>query len=151
MKINLTKKEYRLLIEMLYLSDWVMHSHQAELRYTEHEAIKNKILSLYKEMDAEEILEYSSDLGEVFEKDEFDAYLQEKFIAPFEEQVFWEALIDELGERDVIKALGIDAYRMLDGFERVRKVENYKELYANEFQQHGLENVKIDYKDRVKN
>lgn len=27
MKINFTKKEYRLLLDTLYVSDWVMHSY----------------------------------------------------------------------------------------------------------------------------
>ena len=30
MKINITKKEYQTLLDMLYLSDWVLHAHSEE-------------------------------------------------------------------------------------------------------------------------
>ena len=54
MKINITKKEYRLLLEMLYLADWMMNSQSVERRYKEHEELKKKIFPLYKEMGSEE-------------------------------------------------------------------------------------------------
>ena len=54
MKINITKKEYRLLLEMLYLADWTMNSQSVERRYKEHEELKKKIFPLYKEMGSEE-------------------------------------------------------------------------------------------------
>ena len=38
MKIHFTKKEYRLLLDMLYIADWVMNSHQLinERSHKEH-------------------------------------------------------------------------------------------------------------------
>ena len=40
MKINFTKKEYHLLIDMLYLSDWVMHSHSTSDEDSDYKTAK---------------------------------------------------------------------------------------------------------------
>ena len=153
MKINFTKKEYRLLLEALYLSDWVMHSHaiKQEDRHLEHETFKKKILSHFKEMEADDVIEHSKESDDYYEVSAFDDYIHGKFINAYEENVFWDQLIDRLAERDVIKNIGIETYKSIDGMERIIKVDKVKEYYANEFEQHGLEHVKIDYCDLTKN
>ncbi|AJQ28281.1 hypothetical protein JBW_02938 [Pelosinus fermentans JBW45] len=40
MKINITKKEYQLFLDMVYLSDWVLHAHSEE-RTEKEKPIKN--------------------------------------------------------------------------------------------------------------
>ncbi|HLB42367.1 MAG TPA: hypothetical protein VJN02_05890 [Gammaproteobacteria bacterium] len=150
MKINITKKEYRLLLEMLYLADWMMNSQSVERRYKEHEELKKKIFSLYKEMGSEDIIEYSKKLDGYYEVPEYDEYMQEKFITPYDEETFWDELIDRLAVRDIIADLGVEKYRAMEGIERITKVEEVRERYANEFETHGLEHVKIDDKGFVK-
>jgi len=51
MKIHFTKNEYRLLIEMLSMSEWVMHSHEIEYddACNKHDQLIQKILSYHKD------------------------------------------------------------------------------------------------------
>lgn len=151
MKINITKKEYRLLVEMLYLADWMMHSHSIERPYQEHEMLKNKLLSFYKEMDAEDIIEQSKQSDDYYEVNEFDEYIHEKFIDPYDTETFWDELIDRLAMRDLINEIGIEKYKSMEGMERITRSEEVRERYANEFEHNGLKNVKIKYEDLVKN
>lgn len=152
MKINITKKEYRLLLEMLHLSDWMMHSHLEgpEQRHAQHEELRKKLLSYYKEMEAEDIIEYSKESNDYYETNEYEEYLHEKFITPYDHQSFWDELIDRLAERDVIKEMGSEKFKSMDGMERITKLANAEEKYVNEFENHGLEHVKIDYKTVTK-
>lgn len=144
MKINITKKEYRLLIEMLYLADWMMHAHCVDRPYKEHEAFKKKILSLYKEMDAEDIIEYSKKLDGYYEVNEYDEYIQEKFIIHYDNETFWDELIDRLAERDILKEIGLEKYKAMEGIERITLFDEKRNHYAIEFEKYGMERVRIE-------
>lgn len=143
MKINITKKEYRTLLDMLYIADWVLHSHTIkETKHNEYEALKQKFLSYFKEMEADDQIEFSTELNEYFEKTQYEELLIKKFIEPYESKLFWDELMHRLSERDVIHAMGIEQYKKMDPMERMRKVEEAKAQYANDFEKHGVEHLK---------
>jgi hypothetical protein len=143
MKILFSKKEYRLLLDMMYLSDWMMNSHHSdpELHNQEYSALRKKILSYHKEMGLEEIIEYSSADDEYYELSDYEDELQEKFIEPYEDEVFWDELSDRLAERDLIRKIGVDKFEAMDVFDRVNKTEEIRERYLLEFERHGLERI----------
>ena len=146
MKINFTKKEYRLLVDLLYLSDWILNSHVVDIEkegYPEHKALHKKILSNYKEMDAEDIITYDKELDDYFETGEYSESLHEQFLDPYEEKTFWDELIDRLAVRDLAKEVGEEKFRTMERMERFTRLEELSEHYANEFENHGLEHVQI--------
>ncbi|HAT7956513.1 TPA: hypothetical protein GJ770_04240 [Legionella pneumophila] len=148
MKINLTKKEYRALLDMLYIADWVLHSYTIkEAEPDEHEVLKKNLLSYFKEMDAEDKIEFSPEFNDYFEKADYEDYLNEKVIQPYENELLWDELIHRLGERDMINAVGMEQYSKMDAIERIKRIEEIKEHYANEFENHGLANLKIKSDD----
>jgi len=145
MKINITKKEYRVLLDMLTIADWIMHAHAIgkEEHHLEHEALKDKLLSYYKEMGAEDRIESSQELDGYYETNDYEEYVQDKFIQPYEDEFFWDELIDRLGERDAINTVGIEQFSKMDFVERMRKLDEMKERYANEFEEQGLDNLQL--------
>jgi hypothetical protein len=153
MKINITKKEFRLLVDMLYLADWMMHSHAVgeEQHNHEYEKLRKKILSHYKEMQAEDIIEYSEKMDDFYETSDYDDYVYEKFIETYDNENFWDELISRLAVRDVVNEIGIEQFQSMDDTARVMKIEEVREHYSNEFQQHDLNNVTVKYDDLVKN
>lgn len=150
MKINFTKKEYRLLVEMLYLSDWMMHAHEAEPSHTEHRELQEKIFSHSKEMEAEDIIGYSKELNDYYETNKLDECMQEKFINSYNDKVFWDELLERLSERDVIREMGYEKYHSLDWINKGTAIDKVKERYLAEFKENGLEHIKIEYKNLVK-
>lgn len=153
MKIDICKKEYRLLVEMLYLSDWMMHSHSIDekKRHHEHEKLRNKLLSYYKEMGAEDIVNQGKESEEYYETNAFDDAIHEKFITPYDEETFWGELIGRLAMRDVIKEIGKEKLQSTEEVEIIMRIEEVKEKYANEFKKHSLENVRVISVTYVKN
>jgi hypothetical protein len=145
MKINITKKEYDCLLDMLGIADWVMHSHTVsdEAHHKKHEALKRKLYAYASSMDAEDKIEYSKDFDDYFETDEYTEYLQKQFISPFEEATFWEELIDRLGERDTLKQYGTENLKKMEAMKRITKIEDAKEKYADEFGKFGLKHLII--------
>ena len=151
MKINFSKKEYRTLLEMVYLSDWILHADTAgsEEHNESHKALREKILSLFKEMQAADLIEKCSD--DYYETRIFEEYMQEEFILKYDQARFWDNLIDELSKRDVIAKLGVDGFSQLDPLTRGAQLDEAMECYVNEFEQHGLDHVRIVYPGKIKN
>ncbi len=143
MKINFTKKEYSLLLDMLYLSDWMIHAFEEGMSNNDYKTLRKKILSHYKEMSAENKIEYSSEFGDYYELDSYDTEMHEKFISPYENNFFWDELIDRLGRRDFIDAIGIDAYEALPPIERAEGSYKEQNKYRKAFEESGLQNLKM--------
>ena len=60
MKINITKKEYRLLLDILSIADWVMNAYQTEddPRTKPYEDLEQKFLSYAKDFGFENLIVY---------------------------------------------------------------------------------------------
>lgn len=73
MKINITKKEGEVLLDMLAVADWIMHAYVIgkEEYHLEHEALKEKLFSYYKEMGAEDRIESSQELDGYYERSDY--------------------------------------------------------------------------------
>lgn len=138
MKINLTKEEYQTLLEMIYLSDWVLHAFTSDSKdeNKNHKILQKKLLALHKEIQAEDLLAQ-------FQSNEFDEYMHANYLEKYNENVFWEMLIDQLAFRDLTKKIGMDAFNKLDPLEKIEKIEVFREKYAKEFEKNQLDNVKI--------
>lgn len=145
MKIAVTKKEYKLLLDMLTIADWVMHSHcvPGDERYKAHDAFKHKMYSYYKEMAAEDSISHSKSDGEYYTEDAYMEYIFETFMEPFEQDTFWDELIHKLGERDALEKHGESSLREMEGILRLRAIEEAKSRYEKEFDESGLKNLKI--------
>jgi hypothetical protein len=151
MKIHFNKKEYRLLVETLYLAGWVMGSHKLEpdSLYPEHTQLRKKLLSYYKEMEAENLIEHSLSGDDYYEKADYEDSLHQKFIRDYDNHTFWDELIDRLAVRDLIRKIGAEAYQAMEGIDRLIQLEEITRLYASEFENYGLEHVVVKA-DKIK-
>jgi hypothetical protein len=145
MKINITKKEYSLLIDMLCIANWVMHAHamNEDQHSIAHEIFIKKMMSFHDEMDANDKIMFSNELDDYFETGEYEEYIHEKFIEPYEDELFWDELIERLAERDLINEVGEKQLVGMDFVEKMTRLEAIKELYQDEFSENGLKNLKI--------
>ncbi len=144
-KIELTKEEYRHLLTVLFLADWMISSTAGGRtnKDDEHEQLREKILSYYQVMEAEDYILYDEKTDQYYETADFEDDLQESYILPFEDNNFWHELIDRLAERDVVNGMGLDAYLKLESEERLQKLTVAKKCYAREFEENGIDNISI--------
>ena len=149
MNISFSKEEYRILLDLLYLSDWMIHSNSNEpvSPHPEHDKLREKLLSYYKEMGAEDIVEYDEENNSYFESSEYSGHMNEQFIGPYDNEVFWSELSERLAERDLIAEVGLNEYESMDGMDRVKRLDEFEESYINEFENHGLQNVEVDLEE----
>jgi hypothetical protein len=146
MKINITKKEYKTLLEILEITDWILHAHEIEnLEDTKpYREFEQKIFALAKDFGYDRLIKYEEQLQEYFPTGEFeDTSPGMDFIEKFENESFWAELIDRLVQRDLIRELGEKKILSLEPQELMEKEAPYREKYEEEFEAHGIDRLEI--------
>ncbi|NLB65870.1 MAG: hypothetical protein GX803_05315 [Lentisphaerae bacterium] len=145
MKINFTKREYRLLLEMMYLADWMLHAHEPGSKKDPYHALEQKILSLAREFGCEDLVEHSAHLNEYCPTQAFEeADTIRGCIEDYDDATFWDELISRLAERDVFRKHTAEELARMTGEDRIALSWRAEESYADEFKTNGLERIKIE-------
>ena len=146
MKINFTKKEFVTLLEMIDIANWVISANKVEQGPTEepYEALEGQLFALSPEFGCEDKVKYSKELDGYYPTHFFEMESPHRnFIDEYNEETFWDELIDRLAMRDVIRELGEKEFSNLEPIERFKALGKHEEKWAKEFEEHGLENVSV--------
>ena len=132
MKIELTEQQFRYLLDLVYIGNWVLNSTRGDDRIEEYDQVEGKVFSHCVPQGMPKLV-YR---GELIPSRAFaDGGIHEA-IEQYEDVVFYEILAEELALRD------------MDGEPLTR--ENYGELmeridaYLSEFDEHGTDNISVD-------
>lgn len=144
MKINVTKKEYRTLMELLFLGDWVLHAHSVEDRpeTAAHRALFDKIKSYYKDFHCEDLVFPSDDNTAYFESREFEDTML-KYVEDYDDQSFWSELPSRLAVRDAFDGISEHQRQVMTAEERVGLIWDAEQPWADELEQHGLNRIGV--------
>ena len=134
MNIELTDRQFRYLLDLVYIGNWVMNSTREDDRIKEYDQVESLIFSHCLHHKMSKLVELYQ--GELIPSRAFaDGGIHEA-IETYEDILFYELLAEELALRD------------LDG--EPLTGENYKHLleridvYLAEFNRHGTDNLSID-------
>jgi L-rhamnose mutarotase len=147
MKIELSKEEYRSLLDLLYLGEWLLDAHD-EVKDSEkqrYEDVIQKVYSYAKEADCENLIEYAEDMKQYFPTREYeDTSMCHQYIDEYDDESFWYELMSRLIERDIQQMIreGVIIAPMT-GEERLRIGYPIETKYQDEFEENGLDNVVI--------
>ncbi len=146
MKIDFSKKEYRVLLDLLQIADWVLHAHKTEEppKTKVYRDLEQKIFSLAKDFGYEELVDYAPAQDRYYPTralEENSAAME--FVEEFEEDAFWSQLAKHLSERDLRREIGEKRMESLDRSELWEMIEAYETKYWDEFQKHGVERLEI--------
>ena len=137
MQIEFTKKEFRRLLDMVYIGNWILNSTRGDDRFTDYDNLESKLFALCRQNGMDALVERWQ--GEdVPSKACSDGGILEA-IMDYEDTVFYEVLAEELARRDM-------------DYQPVSR-ENYDELvsrmddYIAEFEAHGTDNISIPSMD----
>ena len=144
MKINFTKKEYRALIDLIYIGNWVITANDVEkdMNKEKYEEVTRKIYSFAKEFGCEKLIEYHPELDEYcgscdFEESEVSQHLEE-----YEDTSFWETLIFRLSERDFLKEVPPGELMNIPPEKIIMETHRHEEKWSEEFTKNGIDNLK---------
>jgi hypothetical protein len=146
LKIEFSKAEYRTLIEMLYLAQWVLtcHDEQPEPSKERHFLLCQKIYASAKAMGCETLIENDKQLRAFVPSEKLEALESVRdAIETYNAESFWEELIDRLLERDVTALLPTLTREPSNPEEYWELAGPIEERYATEFATNGVRRLKI--------
>ena len=131
MQIDLTPKEFRLLLDMAYIGTWVLNSTRGDDRFQEYDNIESKLFSLCRGTNLQALVE-KWDGQDAPSRAYMEGGIHEA-ISYYEDNIFYEILAEELSRRDM------DYPDITD--------ENYDEImsrmddYLDEFESSGVDHL----------
>ena len=134
MELHMTEKQFRRLLDLVYIGNWVLNSTRGDDRIKEYDQVESLVFAHCLDHGMTPLTELYQ--GELIPSRAFaDGGIHEA-IEQYEDVVFYEILAEELALRD------------MDGEPLTR--ENYGELmeridaYLSEFDEHGTDNISVD-------
>ena len=137
MNLELSKKEFRRLLDLVYIGNWILNSTRGNDRFADYDNLESKLFGLCRDTGMESLVEKWQ--GEDVPSRAFaDGGIHEA-IMDYEDTVFFEILAEELARRDM-------------DYQPVSR-ENYEELisrmddYIAEFEANGTDNLVLSSDD----
>ncbi len=137
MHIELTAKEFRRLLDMVYIGNWILNSTRGDDRFEDYDHVESKLFALCRRHGMSALVERWE--GEDIPSQAFaDGGIHEA-IMDYEDTVFFEILAEELARRDM-------------GYVEVSS-SNYDELvsrmddYIAEFEESGTDHLVLNDTD----
>ena len=137
MQLEMSNKQFRRLLDLVYIGNWVLNSTRGDERFQDYDQVESLLF-------AKAALEGMPQLAELYQGEivPSKAFVEggiHEAIMDYEDTVFYEILAEELARRDL-------------DYQPVSK-ENYDELvarmddYIAEFEAHGTDNILISTMD----
>lgn len=134
MKLELTKKQYRRLLDMVYIGNWVLNSARGSDRFQDYDQVESLLFSRVASEGMPSLAELWD--GQVVPSRAFVNGGIHEAIADYEDAVFFDILAEDLARRDM-NDVPIDESNY---DELTRRIDEYME----EFEHHGTDRVQID-------
>ena len=134
MQLDLTNKEFRRLLDLVYIGNWILNSTRGDDRIRDYDEVESKIFSYCRSIGADNLVTVED--GEIVASRAYEEGGIHEAIMDYEDTVFFEILAEELARRDM-------------AFEPITR-ENYDELaeriedYIEEFEENGVEHITVD-------
>ena len=99
MDIRLTNKEFRLLLDLVYIGNWVLNSTRGEDRFAPYDDLESKLFALCRRHGMDVLAQDWNDT--VIPSRAYEEGGIQEVIAYYEDNVFYEILAEELSRRDM--------------------------------------------------
>ena len=129
MQIELTNKEFRRLLDLVYIGNWVLNSTRGEDRFADYDNLESKIFALSPALS-------EPWNGTVVPSRAFAEGGIHEAIAYYEDNVFYEILAEELSRRDM-------DYPDITA-ENYDEIMQRMEQYMAEFQMSGVDHLVLE-------
>ena len=134
MKIELSRQQFRYLLDLVYIGNWVINSTRENDRIKEYDQVEALVFSHCLQEKMSKLVELYQ--GELIPSRAFADGGIHEVIEQYEDIIFYEILAEEMALRD------------MDGEPLTR--ENYSalmeriETYLSEFDRHGTDHISVD-------
>lgn len=134
MNIELSQKQFRLLLDMVYIGNWVLNSARGEDRIAAYDDLESRLFYECVRSGMSELAEFRG--GTVQASRAFVEGGIHEAIMDYEDAIFFDILSEELSRRD----MQIEGANPDDREELEKRIAEYNA----EFEQSGIEHVKVE-------
>ena len=134
MDLHLTGKQFRRLLDLVYIGNWVLNSTRGEDRIRDYDQVESLVFSHCLDHGMTKLVELYE--GEIIPSRAFAGGGIHEAIMAYEDITFFEILAEELALRD------LDAERATE--ENYDEVMDRMEQYMGEFEAHGTDHISVD-------
>ena len=128
--IDLTDKEFRRPLDLVYIGNWILNSTRLNDRFEDYDIVQEKLFSLCVNNGMQALIQLWH--GHIFPSKAYEDGGIHEAIADYEDAVFFDILAEELSRRD----LGDDA--------DLASLSARIDEYMDEFEKNGLSNLTVD-------
>ena len=134
MNLELSKKQFRRLLDLVYIGNWILNATRGDQRFADYDEVESLIFG-------QAVLEGMPALAELYQGEIVPsrAFVEggiHEAIAEYENNVFFDILAEDLARRDMDDA-PIDESNYAELASRI-------DAYISEFEKHGTDNILVD-------
>ncbi|GAA6392990.1 hypothetical protein I4100191B2_04720 [Clostridiales bacterium] len=134
MNLELSKKQFRRLLDLVYIGNWILNSTRGDQRFADYDQVESLLFG-------RAALEGMPDLAELYQGEVVPsrAFVEggiHEAIIEYENNVFFDILAEDLARRDMDGA-PIDESNYAELTSRI-------DAYIAEFEEHGTDNILVD-------
>ena len=134
MDLNLTRKQFRRLLDMVYIGNWILNSTRGEDRFKDYDEVEALLFGRAALEGMPTLAEVYQ--GEIIPSRAFAEGGIHEAIMEYENNVFFEILAEDLARRDM-NDVPIDESNYDEFAQRI-------DSYIDEFEAHGTDNITIE-------
>lgn len=134
MNLELTPKQFRRLLDMAYIGNWVLNSTRGDDRFTDYDEVESLLFGKAAEVGMGVLAEEYE--GEIVPSKAFAEGGIHEAIIDYENNVFFDILAEDLARRDMEED-NVDQ----DDYDELM---NRMETYMQEFEAHGTDHLSVE-------
>jgi hypothetical protein len=139
LNLTLTPDQYRKLIELAYLGEWVINAqHDTEYQDDEASEVLQHLLATHPLPQ----VTHDDETGQYYMDSDWVERLYDTYILDYDDHVFWDELTERLAQRDLARQRGVspDDVNRDDDLLELRPLEEH---YRQELEENGIERLEV--------
>ena len=134
MKLELSKKQFRRLLDLVYIGNWILNSTRGQERFADYDEVESLVFARAAIEGMPGLAELYQ--GEIVPSRAFAEGGIHEAIMEYENNVFFDILAEDLARRDM-DDVPIDESNFAELTSRI-------DAYITEFEEHGTDNILVD-------
>ena len=134
MNIELTDKEFRRLLDLIYIGNWILNSTRGDDRFEDYDLLQERFFAWAGKNGMKALVE--TYMGHYFPSKAYEEGGIHEAIADYEDAVFFDILAEELARRDMV-----EENRDQDD---LVELKNRMNDYMDEFEKNGVDRLTVD-------
>ena len=140
MNIPFTETQYRALLKTVFLGEWVANAQKSDREDREIRGIEQYIYSYAGAFGADDWVARD---GELYHATRSLDEVVLPMVDEYDDEEFWDTLIEMLAERDLALEHGAGGVRKLDPQEYADQMDERASVYEEEFEEFGIGRLQI--------